>query len=104
MTTPLNLTFAPFGMDCMFRVGFSVFLALGCCCPKTIGGVAKNRAKPHARANGRSLLISLTFIFYSPPPLQQGLQRIITESLFTSNSLMLTGGRGVVLCRYYFFS
>src|SRR5262249_39177380 len=86
MTTPLNLTFAPFGRDCMLTVGFSVFLAAGCC-PKTISVAVKNRARPHTKVNGRSLLISLTFIFYSPPPLQQGLQRIITESLFTSSSL-----------------
>jgi hypothetical protein len=87
MTTPLNLTFAPFGMDCMFTVGFTVFLAGGVdCCPKTVDA-ANNSAKLQTTANGRSLLISLAFIFFLPPPLQPGVQWIITESLFMSNSL-----------------
>jgi hypothetical protein len=77
-------------MDCIFRVGFIVFLAT-VCCAKTIGAAAKNKVKPQIRAIDRSLLISLTFIFYSPPPLQQGLQRIITESLLTPSSLGCPG-------------
>src|SRR5689334_19788529 len=92
MTTPLNLTFAPFGTDCIFRVGFIVFLA-GVCCAKTIGVAAKNSASPQTSASGRSLMISLTFIFYSPPPLQQGVQWIITDSLFATSSLGRLGGR-----------
>src|SRR5262245_31401620 len=90
MTTPLNLTLAPFGMDWIFRVGFIVFLA-GVCCAKTIGVAAKNSARPQTRTSGLSLMISSTFIFYSPPPLQQGLQRIITDSLFATSSLGRSG-------------
>jgi hypothetical protein len=60
MTTPLNVTFAPFGMDCMFEVGL-IFLGTGCC-PQA-AGAANNSANPHTMANGRSFLISLAFIF-----------------------------------------
>ena|SRR5215471_14813507 len=60
MTTPLNVTFEPFGMDCMFEVGL-IFLGTGCC-PQA-AGAANNSANPHTMANGRSFLILLAFIF-----------------------------------------
>src|SRR5215510_11274056 len=94
-TTPLNFTFAPFGMDCAFEGCFFVAWAPAPC-PKTCAA-ANKRARPPNRLNDRIFLSSPKFILASSltdGECNRALRRSVEVKQFR-----LTGGRKEIVTK-----